>query len=859
MKPPRTQVPKRYSLRWRLPIQIAALVAVVLMAFLWAAYHRVETALVQTAGARAQRAADQIASLLDGRSLLEQLTGIGARPEIRTVLTAPTPEARLRAQTLFEQFRGASPRRFEIWDASGALQLEVGIPGGAPHRSSPELLPPAEAPSEPGISSLQAGNDIVYVDLVVPIPPQAGAPARPIGLLRLRSALVENPPGIFARLVGDDVQVRVGDRTGGHWTDFQALTPAAVDLSQPGVRQYRSADGQMHIGAVALIPETPLAAWVDFPFAAAVAPAQTFLRRMLGIAALFVAAAGLLAAVLAGRITTPLNEIRDAAAALAGGDYDHRVTVRRRDEIGQLKQVFNTMAAAIQRSSAALHRSEDNYHRLFASNPHPMWLFDAETLRILDVNDTAIDFYGYSRDEFLSMSVTDLRPPEQVPALLAHLANPSPGTLQGIWKHRKKDGTLVDVEINWHDLEIDGRPARVILANDVTASLRAQQALREREALFRSMAETMPHIVWTLGADGTLEYVNRQWQEYAGLDFETTARVGWHAVLHPEDEAAGLVQRWTDAIRDGRPYECSCRLRRHEDGAYRWHLVRWSPLRHDTGEIALWVGTSTDIDDSRRTEEALRALNAELEARVQARTAELEDVNRELESFSYSVSHDLRAPLRHVQGYVELLTASLDGQLAERPRRYLQTITDATVEMGQLIDDLLTLARISRTPMSEERVSLDSLVRAVIERLETTVSGRHIIWQVHPLPEVIGDASLIRQVFVNLLDNAVKYTRRRDPATIEIGCSGKADGRVTLFVRDNGAGFDMQYVHKLFGVFQRLHRSDEFEGTGVGLATVHRIVTRHQGRTWAEGRVDEGATFYFTLAAAGEAAADGGA
>src|SRR5690606_1156740 len=190
---------------------------------------------------------------------------------------------------------------------------------------------------------------------------------------------------------------------------------------------------------------------------------------------------------------------------------------------------------------------------------------------------------------------------------------------------------LVDVEINWHELEINGRPARVILANDVTASLRAQRALREREALFRSMTETMPHIVWTLGPDGTLEYVNRQWREYAGLDPEATAQAGWHAVLHPDDDAAGIVQRWAEAIREGRPYECSCRLRRHEDGVYRWHLVRWTPLRHDNGAIALWVGTSTDIDDARRTEEALRALNAELEARVRARTAELEDVNRELE------------------------------------------------------------------------------------------------------------------------------------------------------------------------------------------------------------------------------------
>lgn len=862
MKPARTHVPRRYSLRWRLPIQIAALVAVVLVAFLWAAYQRIETALVRAAGERAQRAADQIARLLDGQALLDQMNEIGAMPELRAMLVSQSPEARDRVRARLEQLRSAAPRRFEVWDAAGTLQLEVAVPGTSPERSSPELLPPADAPTAPGFSPLQRSGDTVYIDLVAPIPDRSrsGASAsttRPLGLLRVRSTFAGNPSGIFSRLLGDDAQVRVGNRTSRFWTDFKELMPSEVDLSRTGVQQYRDADGQLHVGAASLIPATPLAAWVDFPFAVATAPARVFLRRMLGVAALFVTAAGILAAVLAARVTTPLNEIREAASALAAGDYTRRVTVRRRDEIGHLKRVFNSMASAIQRSSEALRRSEDNYYRLFANNPHPMWVFDAETLRILDVNDTAVSFYGYSRDEFLSMSLTDLRPPEEVPKLLAHLARPAPGTLQGIWKHRKKDGTLVDVEINWHDLEIDGRPAHVILANDVTESLRAQEALREREALFRSLAETMPHIVWTLGPDGAVEYVNRQWREYAGLDLEATAQAGWHAVLHPDDRSAGIVEEWAEAIREGRPYECSCRLQRQADGAYRWHLVRWTPLRRENGAIALWVGTSTDIDDTRRSEEALRALNLELEARVRARTAELEEVNRELEAFSYSVSHDLRAPLRHVQGYVELLTTALEGQLADRPRRYLQTITDATVEMGQLIDDLLTLARISRTPMAEERVSLDSIVRGVIERLETTTRGRNIVWTVHPLPEVCGDASLIRQVYVNLLDNAVKYTRGRDPAAIEIGSCGEEDGRVVLFVRDNGAGFDMQYVHKLFGVFQRLHRSEEFEGTGVGLATVQRIVHRHRGRAWAEGEVGKGATFYFTLAAAPQAVAHG--
>jgi PAS domain S-box-containing protein len=226
----------------------------------------------------------------------------------------------------------------------------------------------------------------------------------------------------------------------------------------------------------------------------------------------------------------------------------------------------------------------------------------------------------------------------------------------------------------------------------------------------------------------------------------------------------------------------------------------------------------------------------------------LEESNRELESFSYSVSHDLRAPLRHVQGYIELLTReTAASQLSDKAQRHLQTITDASIEMGQLIDDLLAFSRMNQITLHESHVGLDGLVQATVRDLETATQGRNIDWNIAPLPEVIGDPSALKQVLVNLIGNAVKYSRPRDPAQIEIGCAGEEDGRLILFVRDNGVGFDMQYAHKLFGVFQRLHRADEFEGTGIGLAIVQRVIARHHGRVWAEGTLDRGATFYFTL------------
>ena len=276
------------------------------------------------------------------------------------------------------------------------------------------------------------------------------------------------------------------------------------------------------------------------------------------------------------------------------------------------------------------------------------------------------------------------------------------------------------------------------------------------------------------------------------------------------------------------------------------YSVRAAKFRDD--ELGRLVDAFNDmLAQIQRQENEVRALNASLEQRVQERTVALEQANKELESFSYSVSHDLRAPLRHVQGYVDMLQRATEGQLHGNAERYLRTICEASVEMGRLIDDLLAFSRMARTEMSQSRVDLDAIVRDVIEAENSSSRDRVIEWRTTPLPPVLGDTTALRQVMVNLIGNAVKYSRGRDPARIEIGNAGYEDGRIIMFVRDNGAGFDMRYAHKLFGVFQRLHRAEDFEGTGIGLAIVSRIVARHGGRVWAEGALNEGATFYFTL------------
>ena len=259
------------------------------------------------------------------------------------------------------------------------------------------------------------------------------------------------------------------------------------------------------------------------------------------------------------------------------------------------------------------------------------------------------------------------------------------------------------------------------------------------------------------------------------------------------------------------------------------------------------VGISRDLTERKQAEAEIRRLNLELEQRVMQRTAQLEAANNELEAFAYTVSHNLRAPLRHLDGFIALLQQRNAAALDDRSRHYLNTIADAARRMGALIDDLLAFLRMGRSDMAARPVDLASVVQEAFRDLEPETRGRSIHWQIADLPVVTGDRAMLRVVLVNLIANALKFTRPRDRAEIEIGCRPGQGDEVVIFVRENGVGFDMQYADKLFGVFQRLHHADEFEGTGIGLANVRRIISRHGGRTWAEGQVNQGAALYFAL------------
>jgi PAS domain S-box-containing protein len=762
------------------------------------------------------------------------------------------------------------------------------------------------------------------------------------------------------------------------------------------------------------------------------------------------------------------------------------------------------------RAEEELRKSEERYHHLFENNPHPMWIYDRKTLAFLDVNEAAIVKYGYSREEFLDMTIIEIRPPEEIEKLMNNLVQPrQPLEHSEGWRHRLKDGTLIDVEISSHTIEIDGHESALVVAQDVTERKRVEDALRESEQKFSIIyykapfaaalsrlpdgviidvneafervfgytkeevagktslelginpdSETRAHITAELQARGSVhdveltlgtksggtrvflmnidlvgigeqKYVfqtaqditerkhaetalresitqfrtlfeaspdaillidpHDNWpildcntaagemngytrteligqpidilnpnpydpverKEYLakirregilryetphrrkdgaefpievsttmislngrdvllGIDRDITERKQIekesqeaHAELEDKvqertaalSEANALLQALMDNIPDHIYFkDRQCRFIRNSrsqatllglhdpseavgktdfdffphaaqsyadeqevmrvgkphvdfeewvvwpDGREMWVSTTKMPLRNSDGETIGIFGISRDITERKRTEQAIRQLNADLEKQ----TEQLQAANKELEAFSYSVSHDLRAPLRAIDGYTRILVEDYEPLLDSEGKRICGVISGEARRMGQLIDDLLAFSRLGRKELYSSKIDLKGLVVSVLNELLKDENQERMDIHIGKLPNVKGDASLIRQVWVNLLANAIKFTSKKERAVIEVG--GKTTkNELIYYVRDNGAGFDMEYANKLFGVFQRLHSESEFSGTGVGLAIVQRIIRRHEGRVWAEGEVEKGATFYFAL------------
>jgi signal transduction histidine kinase len=388
----------------------------------------------------------------------------------------------------------------------------------------------------------------------------------------------------------------------------------------------------------------------------------------------------------------------------------------------------------------------------------------------------------------------------------------------------------------------------LLLLRESRRRRQAQDALRRSEERSRLVLDRLPNAAVAV-FDRDLRYLLAAGEALARAGL-TREMLEGRTVREALPSLAGHLEPKYRAALDGQESVV--------DVAYagRVFATRAVPVRGAGGAIVAGMVLALDVTEARENEALILRLNRDLEQGV----AELTQANQELEAFSYSVSHDLRAPLRHVSGFVDLLRRGSHERLDEKGQRHLDTIARAARNMGQLIDDLLAFSRVGRTRPHREAVDLGFMVREVVQPVRLETADRGVEWVIGDLPGVAADPALLRIVLTNLIGNAVKYSRTRERARIEIGAlagaeaaeAAGADGQAVLFVRDNGVGFDMQYAGKLFGVFQRLHRADEFEGTGIGLATVRRIVHRHGGRTWATGQPGEGATFYFSLPLAGD-------
>ena len=378
-----------------------------------------------------------------------------------------------------------------------------------------------------------------------------------------------------------------------------------------------------------------------------------------------------------------------------------------------------------------------------------------------------------------------------------------------------------------------------------------QQLLQSRDELEKEVAErtqqasllNLTHdTIFVRDMSDIITYWNRGAEELYGWPAQEA--VGKHSQqLLQAEFPIPLEEIRAELLRTGR-WEGELRKTK-SDGSGVVVASRWSLRQDEQGRPTAILETNNDISDRKRREEEIRKLNLELGKR----SNDLEATNKELEAFAYSVSHDLRAPLRHMVGFTELLQKHNASTLDEKSLRYMRIILESAKKMGTLIDDLLAFSKIGRAETRETMVNMEQLVKEVLTDIQQETDGRTIVWKIGALPNLCGDRSMLRLALVNLISNAVKFTRINPQAEIEIGSMEKKEEGMVVFVRDNGVGFDMKYAHKLFGVFQRLHQSDSFEGTGIGLATVQRIIHRHGGRVWAESLLNRGATFFFSVPA----------
>jgi PAS domain S-box-containing protein len=528
-----------------------------------------------------------------------------------------------------------------------------------------------------------------------------------------------------------------------------------------------------------------------------------------------------------------------------------------------------------------LRASELSYRRLFEAAKDGILILDVDTGRINDVNRFLVKLLGFSHSEMVGKTVGELSPFRDIESnkvMLERLQKDGYVRYEDL-PLETRDGRKIAVEFVSNVYQAGDKKVIQCNIRDITERKRTEDQLKASVKEIGDLKSALDQhaIVAITDPQGKITYANDKF--CAISKYSRAELLGQdHRIVNSGHHSKEFIRDLWTTIEHGRVWQGEFR-NQAKDGSLYWVDETIVPFLNDQGKPRQYVAIRTDISERKVAEEKILQLNVELEQRVIERTAQLQAANEELEAFSYSVSHDLRAPLRHVMGFVDLLQKDAGPSLSENNLGRLMTISQAAKRMGDLIDDLLAFSRIRQSEMQKTDVNLAELVWETLGDFQAETKERKIAWKIHPLPPVRADRALLRLVLVNLISNAVKFTGLRPgeayapegvraQARIEIGCASSGDGspretggadaagqtaeaisrgETVIFIRDNGAGFDPRYAGKLFGVFQRLHRHDEFEGTGIGLANVRRIIQRHGGRTWAEGVVEGGATFYFSI------------
>lgn len=592
-------------------------------------------------------------------------------------------------------------------------------------------------------------------------------------------------------------------------------------------------------------------------------------RSTLYIMALALMISGLISAFISQKIANRVSALNESIHALARGETatseSSNSRIQEIDELAvsfaemelHLRQALENLGAEVKERkqiAETLRESESLFRAIFEQAAIGIAQV-APDGRWLKFNERLCGILGYEREELREMSFQQLTHPDDLETDVASLDRLIANEIQVY--SREKRYIRKNGEIVWVNLTVSvtrdaaGMPEYFIsVIEDITARKQINQALRESEARYKMVTELTSDYIYKIGvaADGkvSLDFVTESFYAVTGRDINDARTLeSWSRIFHAED-LSKVMQFLHNLLstREAGSIECRTYL---ANGEMRWvEVIAHPEWNENENRVTAIVGAVKDITARRQAEEEIRNLNAELEQRVRDRTAQLETANKELEAFSYSVSHDLRAPLRGIDGWSRALAEDYKDRLDEEGRKYVDRILAEARRMDRLIDDMLQLARLTRAEMQKDTVNLSALAETIVERLIRDEPQRCMSVKIRENMIAQGDARLLESALTNLLGNAFKFTGKTENARVEFG-ETEQDGRRVFFVRDNGAGFDMAYAEKLFSAFQRMHKASEFPGTGIGLAIVQRVIHRHGGETWAESKPNAGASFYFTL------------